>query len=279
MADLADVLDKIRDEAAAALSAAGLVQPNTQSKGIRIYRGWPGEKLDTDLVAGIANVTVYPRAGVANVMDGSIEGWKENPRPPPGMTATTLGAEVTFAGTADRPGLIAAVVADRRGWTLALTQGQTPENVAANFQTAIAADRPAEVAGAVLSLPGAGQVRAGVYASGTEWREVRRQEQGVLLTVWAPTPALRDKLAAILDLHFAGESGRLAFLMPDGSTATVRYAGTVFDDAGQLHPLYRRDLALLAEYSIIRTRELPPVAAVEVGYTTIPPGAEPKAVF
>jgi hypothetical protein len=280
MADLADVLNKIRDEAAKALEDAGLAQPSTTSKGIRIYRGWPGEALDADLAKGIANVTIYPRAGVANVMDGSIQDWQENPRPSTGLTVSAVGQSITFAGTSARPGSIAAVVADRRGWTLVLTQGQTAESVASSFQTALAADGiSAVVEGPVLTLPDAIRVRAGVYASGTERREIRRQEQGVLLSVWAPSPVLRDRIASVLDLHFAGETGRISFPMPDGSRTTVRYAGTVFDDAGQLHPLYRRDLALLAEYSTIQLRELPPVAAVDVMLKTIPPGVETTRVF
>lgn len=280
MADLADVLDKIRDEAAAALTAAGLVQPGAVSGGIRIYRGWPGEALDADLSKKIAHVTIYPRAGVANVMDGSIQDWEENPRPSPGMTVTVADQTVTFSGTSTRTGSIAAVVATYRGWTLALTQGQTAASVASAFHAALSADGvPATVEGAVLTLPDAFRLRAGVYASGTERKEIRRQEQGVLLSIWAPSAVLRDLFARILDLHFAGETGSISFPMPDGSQATVRYAGTVFDDAGQLHPLYRRDIALLAAYSTTKTRELPPVAVAEGTLKTIPPGAQPVRVI
>lgn len=280
MADLADVLNKIRDEAATALAAAGLVQPGENFGGTRVYRGWPGEALDADLARKISHVTIYPRAGVASVLDGSIQGWEDNPRLSPGMTATVAGQNITFAGTSARAGSLAAVIADRRGWTLALTQGQTAESVAASFQAALAADGVAAVVeGPVLILPDAIRMRVGVHASGTERREIRRQEQGILVSVWAPSAALRDQIAKVLDLHFAGETGRVSFFMPDGSQSTVRYAGTVFDDAGQLHPLYRRDISVLAEYSTTQTRELPPVVAVDVTLKTIPPGVETTRVF
>lgn len=287
MADLAEVLNSVRDEAAKALHEAGLVQPGANSAGIRVYRGWPGEALDADLAKKITHVTIYPRAGVASVMDGSIEGWVENPIPLPGLTATRVSQTITFEGASARAGSIAAVVADRRGWTLVLTQGQTAESVASAFQAMLAADGVvatvdgvvATVDGAVLTLPDAMQIRAGVYSSGTERREIRRQEQGVLLSVWAPSPALRDTIAGILDTHFAGDIGRVSLPMSDGSQATIRYAGTVFDDAGQLHPLYRRDLALLAQYSTTLLRELPPVAAVDLMLRSIPPGIETSQVI
>jgi hypothetical protein len=274
VADLADVLNGIREEVTAALNAEGIVQPGVSSKGLRIYRGWPGEALDADLLNGIAHVTIYPRAGVASVLPGSIDGWVENARPTLNMSAAAEEDTATFTGTANRTDMVAAVVADGAGWTLALTNGQTAESVAATFATAIAEDRPASATGPALTLSGAARLRVGVYSWGTERLEVRRQEQGVLVTVWAPSPALRDRIAGVLDLHFASERGRLSREMADGTEATIRYAGTVFDDAGREHPVYRRDLAVLVEYSTVRTRSQPPVAAGALTVKSIPPVIE-----
>src|SRR5688572_18127965 len=101
MADLTDVMRGLRDMVAAILYPNGVpAGPKPQSIAgapVRVYVGWPGADLDADLKAGVVQVTIWPRAGMARVVGPYLGGWKEQPRVAPSMTATTFGDTVTFA--------------------------------------------------------------------------------------------------------------------------------------------------------------------------------------
>ena len=65
------------------------------------------------------------------------------------------------------------------------------------------------------------------------------------IVFWCPTPALRDALAAAVDLTFA----QIDFLeLADQSACRIRYARTFEIDQAEKVLLFRRDLLYTVEY-------------------------------
>lgn len=91
-------------------------------------------------------------------------------------------------------------------------------------------------------------VRVGI--NGSMWREVRRQERMMQIIAWAPTPALRDAIAKVIDAALVD----LTFItLTDLSAAHVNYKNSPVIDERQKSALYRRDLNYLIEYSTTET--------------------------
>lgn len=259
MADLSDVLTALAQGLAAALYPNGTAQPSVVGADCFVFPGWPDtQSLDADLAAGKVQVSVFPRPGMARVQGRTLEGWRPTPRPVLTMAATYSGETCGFAGLGS-PNQIAAVVeGNARAWTTPATG--TAEAVATALAALIAADRPVTRNGTALTLPGAINLRARVVIGGGESIMLRRQAQGIQVTIWAPTPALRSAVGAALD-EWVALTPWLA--LPADESARLIYAGLNDNDDGRQAKLHRRDLMLSADYPTTARREFPGVAVIE----------------
>jgi hypothetical protein len=104
-----------------------------------------------------------------------------------------------------------------------------------------------------ISLPGGRGIVARVVADGQGGRELRRQETGFRVTLWCPDPAMRDRVAGIVDLAFA----RLTFMDVGGWSCRVRLAGGSSTDEGGAGGAWRRDLSYSVEYPTVSDESLP----------------------
>jgi hypothetical protein len=84
------------------------------------------------------------------------------------------------------------------------------------------------------------------------------------ITVWAPTPTLRDSASKAIDSAFA-QIERVN--MPDGSSARVIYRGTLESDDNQPRNLYRRDLNYEVEYATTITETTSAIGAIQADVT------------
>jgi hypothetical protein len=262
MADISEVLDAVRNAAAAILYPNGVgTEQNPRSivgSPLRIYVGWPDASLDQDLRKGICQVTIWPR-GMAREVGPYLTGWVSVPPPAPSLTAVTADTTVTFGGTSAVPQQIAAVIIDRsKSYTVPVLPSDTPDSIAASLALAISVDRAATATGPVLDVPGAFALAGRVVAGGNEVRESRRMSEGIQITAWCPTPALRDAIITRLDLAFSDDLRSLP--LPDGTIATLTYAGSLFNEEARSQPLHRRDLLLSAEFPTVLTRQAPGIA-------------------
>lgn len=261
MADLSAV-----EQALAAL-VGGIVYPTpgTSITGsvVKIYRGWPApEALNNDLGAGTCNVSIYSLPGGSRNVSRYSRDWQQVAAPAaPTLTASASGNTVTFGGTA-AAGQLAALAAERIGWVHAVQATDTPATVTAALAAAVNADGrlQATTSGATVSVTdplGAATPASGYTAgTGTAFRETRRQEQRILVTVWCPMPPLRDTLASAIDNALSG----VDWLDTSDPTLTrLRYVGTAESDGGVNASLFRRDLTLLAEFPTIQFQTSAPV--------------------
>ena len=252
MPDLADV------EAALAAAAARAVYPRGADKepapglACRVYRGWPtAAALEADVAAGVAHLTVQAvPAGFRDVTRFGGE-W-QGAAPPVTLSATVDRETVTFAGD-PAPGQVAGVRVDGVPRAYRVREGDTPGVVAAVLAALIRAERPAELHGDGILLPGGLGIAARVVADGVGGTELRRQRAGFRVSAWCPDPASRDRVAGCVDVALAGTR----FLDVGGWGCWLRLSGGSVLDANSVAGVWRRDLVYSVEYPTVADSSLP----------------------
>jgi hypothetical protein len=260
MADMSDVERALVATLGAALFPSisyqsGDYQPSAASGSIvtKLYRGWPeSANLNADLALGRAHVSIFPEpitrvvsrwfpAGTQQVVTAYV----------PTITATVSGSVVTLGGTVTAGN----VVGIQCGSPLkAYAYIAKSSDTLATCATALAAKvSGATSAGAAITLPTGLYIAARVMVPQTVYTVMRQQQQGLRVSVWAPTPSARDALASLCDNALASlkaATGQFTRFMPVNSyeAAKVDYRSTFTNDMPARDRVWRRDLCYTIEY-------------------------------
>ncbi len=220
---------------------------------LNAYRGWPDAPTeDASLAAGVVNATVFSVPGAVRNLTRYLSEFREASRAPVTLTATVAGNTVTFGGNGGSGQIVSVLLAGQ-------VHGVQAAALPADVVTALAAIVPgASASGDVLTVPVAADFAVRVGAPVTLAREVRRQAQIFRVTLWCPTPELRDAAARVIDGALAVFDGEFIDL-PGGTQGLVAYHGTFPDDTGQKSGVYRRDLRYSVEYATMQTRAVSPI--------------------
>jgi hypothetical protein len=254
MADLTDVSNALVALVAQTLYPNGTGQPSVAGIGIRIYPGWPNpQQLDSDLKAGIANVSIYPRPEERNTTRYSKD-WKPLAVNAPTLTLTINGQQVTVGGTvptANNPQNV-AVIANGQSFTYVATLSDTLTGIATALSALISSGIPGTTnAGPIITLPNTARISATrIGTNGTMIRELRRQERLFQITTWSDTPDHRDAVVKPTDVALAATP---FMTLIDQSAARMIYKGSPITDQYQKDKLYRRDLFYTVEYATTQT--------------------------
>ncbi|WP_428375194.1 hypothetical protein [Lichenicoccus sp.] len=242
MADISDVEEAFCSLILGATYPGGVAVPSVTGAMIKIYRGWPINKtLNSDLQIGTQNVTVFSRPNSTRDTSRYPRIWRTTGLVAPTITITIDGSQATFGGTSGA-GQTAGLLVDGIGYAYTLSADDSVADAAA----ALAAMIPsASSAGVVISLAPERSLQARVAGSGTAEMETRRQEQGLMVSVWCPTPGGRDALATAIDNYLSPLDW---FGLPDGTVARLTYHSSVETDESQNASLYRRILNYTIEY-------------------------------
>lgn len=254
MADLADVETALAGLITAALYPIGTASASAVGVPCLVYRGWPvSAALDADLAAGRVNVSVFSLPGSGrNTTRWGIEDTVVGGTPT--LTVSVVGGNSAVFGGSAAAGQVAGLLVDQTTYVYRTQDADTPAQVAAALAQAARPDRSVWLSGAVVTLPESGSVIARVVVDGQVLQEVRRQEQLLRITLWCPTPALRDAAAAAVDVALAAQ----AFMtFADGSVGRMRYAGSTVIDQQENARLYRRELMYMVEYPTTSTQSAP----------------------
>lgn len=258
MADLTDVENALVTLISGTVYPNGTAQPSVAAAPVKVYAGWPASaSLDADLVAGTANITVFPRPEERNTTRFPKD-WIPGTLETKTFTLTQTGQTISFGGAQPSPYYqhnFAAFI-DGIPYTVQAGSNDTPQTLATALQALIvAAVAGTTVTGATITLPNTariGALRVGTQAKAT--REVRRQEKRFQISIWAPTPAIRTALASALDAALA-DVPRLS--LSDGSGARLLYRSSAEVDALQKAKLYRRDFFYTVEYGTTQSMIAP----------------------
>jgi hypothetical protein len=261
VADLSDVENALLSLVAAAAYPNGTTSPSAVPPSVvQLSRGWPDTTaLAKSLTGSACQVTVYSLPGGSRNTSRYARDWSAIAFAPSTIQAASTGNVVTFSGTATA-GQAAGISAARIGFGYAVQSSDTPSSIAAAIATQINSDGrlTGSASGASVTVTdGYGTVipALGVTAgAGTSQRELRRQEQRIMVTVWAPNPDLRDGLTSAIDAVLAGTDW---LTLSDGTEARIRYAGTSESDQASQAELYRRDVNFTVEYATTQTGIFP----------------------
>lgn len=247
MADLSDVENALVAEVTNALYPEGISQVSIVGTTCRVYRGWPlTASLNSDLNAGIVNVTVFPAAKPDEVPDPYFDRLYSTVSPT-SLTACIVGAEVTFAGLAAANQVVGLLV-DGVPFSYNVTANDTNDSIAANLTALISAARIATVSASTVTIPGVSTITARVVTNAAVSEGLRRQRREIQVSCWCPSATLRDTVCQTVDLALTSSS---FITLADETKAHVRYVSTQVYDQSQNALLYRRDLCYLCEYTII----------------------------
>ena len=244
MADIDDVLTALGNLIANAIYPNGTNHSSSVAAQIKIYPGWPvPNALDTDIAAGNAHISIFPRPEERNTTRYPAE-FQASTVSPATLSATVSGHTVTIGGTVTVPQAIMVLTNfSRQAYSYFVQHGDTLSTIA----TALAALIPnATATGAVITISGIYDLSTQIITSGAAIKEVRRQERLIQMVIWAPTPALRTAIARVIDPLLAQTE---RFTLPDGSSARLTYKNSPMNDMLQKATIYRRDLFYTVEYA------------------------------
>ena len=137
-----------------------------------------------------------------------------------------------------------------QAYVYAATATDTPATVAA----ALAAMVPGSNAvGSVLTVPYDAKLKARTCGFATIRRELRRQVQGIRLTIWAPDRASRDAIGKAVDLAISQTN----FLQLYDGPCRLIYVAADVDDVPVKASIWKRDFRITVEYPSTETQIAP----------------------
>jgi hypothetical protein len=253
-------------------------------------------QLDTDLVAGISHVSVCPAAGYSRIEPGYIDLTPLDVPGVPTLTATVSNETVTIGGMVGAGQLVGAQVngasyvyaltgsdtlATAAAALVALVNAGPIEELIANpgtfapGSTSTMGDgttaygwvgstcsitelivQGGVTVGVVITFNTTRPIYAQVGAQGTSQTRPRWQCQGVRITTWAPTPAIRDAICSTLD---AALSNTYWLTLPDNQQARFEWRNSYVEDVQQRENLWKRDLIYTAQFATSITVVAAPV--------------------
>lgn len=252
MADLADVTDTFAALIAGMLYPNGTAQPSVTGVAYSIFPGWPEPKCLTDSIrAGKAQISVYPLETERNTTR-YLEQEPELRRNDQTIFATVSGPAITLSGTVTVPHNI-AIFANGQTVSYAVQAGQTLAQIAAALATLVAnAITPASSVGPVITLTDAVNVAADVGVKGQRGRILRRQDRQFMVTIWAPSHAIRTATAKVIDPALT----RLFYIeLPDLTHGRNIHVRSADSDEAQEVSIYRRDLVWSVDFMTIEAED------------------------
>jgi hypothetical protein len=254
MADLSDVENALVLGVTNALYPQGVSQASIVAATCRIYRGWPlTASLNSDLAAGVVNVSVFPAARRDEVPDPYLDR-SYTTISPASLSASITGQSVTFSGLV-ASNQTAGLLVDGVPFSYPVNASDTADSIAANIAVLISATRTVALSGPTVTIPGVIALTGRVVTNGTVSEELRRQRREIQVSCWCPSAALRDAVCQAVDLALTSSPFTT---LTDGTMTHIHYVSTQVYDQSQNALLYRRDLCYLCEYAII-TETIAPV--------------------
>ena len=155
------------------------------------------------------------------------------------------------------------------GYSYSVQANDTLASIATGLAALINVNTPATSSGQVISIPSAHSLTPRIGVVGNVIQEVARQKRNVMISLWCPSPDLRDNAAKLFDPVLKSTN----FLsMPDGTKCRLIYASSPITDAIQKEACYRRDLIYSCEYGTTVTTPAPTVTIEQIN---IDGGLEP----
>lgn len=263
MASLQEVMDALVAEVRSAI-----VSVNVPAI---VYSGWPTQANLQEVVAkGIqSHVSVYSLPGERNTTRFSREMAMARAATV-SLSATVSAGAITFDGMVLADHNVAVNINKAQPIVYKVLAGTTLTNVALGVAGAIDA---AAIPGVAVSVSGPTVIVSAdppphvdvlIGGTGTLIQLLRQQEKHFMVTVWAPTPDVREALSEAIDDRL-GLMDRLA--LPD-FPGQIRYQSTYEEEPQDRLQVFRRSLTYSVEWA--RTVTIPVTQVVAARVTLEP---------
>lgn len=252
MADILDIETALASLCGATIYPLGTGQPSAAGIDCKIYPGWPSSaELAISLAAGVAEISVYSGQNLERVTTRYSREWTDLQPTVPTVTAVVSNNVVTIGGSVTTAHYVTLVI-DGASYSYAALVTDTLATVAAALAALIPSALVVSVVGAVITLATktAGLVTARTGAPGTVSRELGRQQRGMMVSIWAPSPQARSAISTLL---MTAVQKNDFVTLPDGSQMWLTYRQSNESDGTENAMAYRRDIQLWAEYATVET--------------------------
>lgn len=279
MADLLDLETALATLCGAAIYPQGTGFPAITGIDCKIFPGWPNaSELATTLGAGVAEISIYSGQNLERDTTRFARNWFDITVTPPTITATVAARTITLGGTITT-GHFVTLLVDGIAYSYAALATDTLATVAVALAALLPSAVTPVVAGSVITLAAAanGRITARTAAPGLIGREIGRQQRGLMISVWAPSPQSRSAISAVLMKMVRGTD---FVTLPDTTTAWMTYRQSNESDGKENAMAYRRDINVWMEYATIETAVGYPITAPVSTLTVnpfVPSTANPNA--
>lgn len=250
MASLQEVMDALVAEVRSAI--AGLTVPTI------VYSGWPTQaNLQNEVAKAIqSHVSVYALPGERNTTRFSREVATAQP-PVVTLRASVSAGQIILGGSVTADQILAVIIGQAVPITCTVPAGTSladaATTVASTINTATVSGIAASANGTTISIAAdpLPQLQVAIGGHGTLMKLLRQQEKHFMVTVWAPTPDMREALAEAIDDRL-GTMDRLSLADFPGR---IRYQSTYEEEPLERLQVFRRSLTYSVEWA--RTITMP----------------------
>jgi hypothetical protein len=160
-------------------------------------------------------------------------------------------------------GELAGLLIDEQAFVYRAQAGDGAGLVAAALADLVRAVRSCWLQQASVTVPGAIRLQARTAGVATIVQEWGRQEQAFRISVFCPSPQVRDAVCSAV----GGSLSQVAFLaLADGTAGRLRYRSSTSSDGEQVASIYRRDLVFEVEYGTTVTQQAPAMLFGDLDY-------------
>jgi len=258
MASTDDVARYLARRVAGVVYPGGGRLPGIVNPSVKIYPGWPVPGiLQQDIDNGGIHVSVWPLPTERKISTALGRPFRVMAKGKPTLQFTVNGSVIGISGVADAP-VNVHVSLNGKAFTFHFRAGTTDQQ-AINVLTA-ALPKSFTVLSSVCILM-ADHLSVSVTTAGTAVKELHRQIKDFQITVWAPTPGLRDRIGSAIDTAL---SEHCHIDLNDGVPAQLLYARQFDLDRSENWHVYRRDLIFSVNYATTQTISAPEVTRFQV---------------
>lgn len=258
MAGIDDISRYLARRVAGVLYPGGFRLPAIVNAPVKIYPGWPEPAaLLQDIETGGVHVSVWPLPAERKVNSALGRPYRLKEKGTPTLQLTVNGSIITVSGMTSALTHV-CIKLDNRLFSASFHAGKTAAEVADVLHAKLPRSFTIGPCIYVLMVE---HISVSVTTAGTAVRELRRQIKDFQITVWAPTPHLRNRVGCAIDEVL---SERCTVDLEDGAPAQLFYTRQFDTDTAENWHVYRRDLIFSINYATTQAISAPEVTDIAV---------------
>lgn len=253
MASTDDVARYLASRVAGVVYPGGGRLPGIVNTAMKVYPGWPVPGiLQQDIDNGGMHISVWPLPTERKISPALGRPFRVMAKGKPTLQFTVNGTTIGVAGVASELTNV-QITLNGKTYTFHFRAGTTAEK--ALDVLSVSLPRSFTI-GSSLFIMLVRHLSISVSTAGIAVRELRRQIKDFQITVWAPTPGLRDRIGSAIDAALSEQSH---IDLNDGAPAQLLYARQFDSDRSENWHVYRRDLIFSVNYATTQTISAPEV--------------------